>query len=79
MSEMKAVIKKDKEVKLEDMVTMEDDSESTKSVQLLSVIWERVILDEAHQVPMLQKHFSFIAKIGLYLSLENLINLSPEA
>jgi hypothetical protein len=45
----------------------------------LSVIWERVILDEAHQVPMLQKLFSFITKIGLYLSWEILINLRPEA
>ena len=49
MSEMKGVLAK--EVKLDDMVTADDDKETeTKSVQLLSVVWERVILDEAHQI-----------------------------
>lgn len=51
MSEMKSVLAKTKEVKLDDMVTADDDAiAETKSVQLLSVVFERVILDEAHQI-----------------------------
>ena len=51
MSEMKSVLAKTKEVKLADMVTADDDAiAETKSVQLLSVVFERVILDEAHQI-----------------------------
>ena len=50
MSEMKSVLAKSRDVKLDDMVTVEDEGSDGKNVQLLSVIWERIILDEAHQI-----------------------------
>ena len=34
----------------DDMGTVDDEGTESKNVQLLSVIWERVILDEAHQI-----------------------------
>ncbi len=50
MSEMKSVLAKSRDVKLDDMVTVDDEGNDAKNVQLLSVIWERIILDEAHQI-----------------------------
>jgi transcription termination factor 2 len=32
------------------MGTVDDEGTEAKNVQLLSIIWERVILDEAHQI-----------------------------
>ncbi len=50
MSEMKSVLAKSRDVKLDEMVTVDDEGNDAKNVQLLSVIWERIILDEAHQI-----------------------------
>ena len=51
MSEMKSVLAKTKAVKLDEMGTAEgEEVNDLGSVQLLSIIWERVILDEAHQI-----------------------------